>query len=157
MTFKLMAAVGAMALVSLAAAPAASAEAVVVGTSDPIVTQTALARAPAKGGAKLTVTSPSIQHGGDIDFAYTQYRTNIFPGLKWTKGPKGTRTYAIVMQDSDLVIRGGPVLHWVLFNIPANVTTLEKGMTVQPAGATYGPNYKGKEQPYLGPRTPPGA
>jgi len=60
------------------------------------------------------------------------------------------------MQDTDLVVRGGPVLHWALFNIPAGVTKLEKGMTVQPAGSTYGPNYKGKEQPYLGPRTPPG-
>lgn len=151
MIFKLMATIGATVLVGLTAAPAALAQA-----PNPAAAQLALEKAPAKGGAKLTVTSPSIKQGGDIDLAYTQYRTNTFPGLAWTKGPKGTVSYAIIMQDTDLIIRGAPVLHWVLFNIPANVTKLEKGMTARPAGSTYGPNYKGKEQPYLGPRTPPG-
>jgi para-nitrobenzyl esterase len=151
MIFKLMPAIGATILLSLTAAPAAIAQA-----SDAAAAAPALVRLPARGGAMLTVTSPSIKAGGDIDLAYTQYRGNTFPGLAWTKGPKGTVSYAIVMQDTDLVVRGGPVLHWVLFNIPANVTTLAKGMTARPAGSTYGPNYKGKEQPYLGPRTPPG-
>jgi phosphatidylethanolamine-binding protein (PEBP) family uncharacterized protein len=67
----------------------------------------------------------------------------------------------IIMQDSGMLLRGGPVLHWTLFNIPATVTKLEKGMApdAKPAGSSYGPNYQPNPavgKPYLGPRTPPG-
>ncbi|HET9160361.1 MAG TPA: YbhB/YbcL family Raf kinase inhibitor-like protein [Caulobacteraceae bacterium] len=113
---------------------------------------------PAKGGTHLTVTTPGWKDGGDISFEYTQYRTNTFPGLSWTSGPPATQSYAVILQDTDLSIRGAPVLHWVLYNIPKTVTKLEPGMapTGNPPGSAYGPNYQGSARPYLGPRTPPG-
>jgi Raf kinase inhibitor-like YbhB/YbcL family protein len=113
---------------------------------------------PAKSGAKLTVTTPGWKEGEDIAFRYTQYQGNTFPGLDWTAGPAGTKSYAIIMQDPDISIRGTPILHWSMVNIPASVTKLEAGMAPEgkPAGSIYGPNYKGLAQPYLGPRTPPG-
>ena len=118
----------------------------------------ALVEFPAKGGAKLTVTTPAWTDGADIPFENTQYRTNTFPGLNWTAGPAGTKTYVLIMQDTDLAIRGAPVLHWVLYNIPGNVAKLDPGMqpTGNPPGSSYGPNYQGTNKPYLGPRTPPG-
>lgn len=118
--------------------------------------RTAIDLLPARG--KLTVTSPAFKDGGDIPFENTQYRGNVFPGLNWTKGPVATRSYAIVMQDSSLLVRGAPVLHWTMFNIPASVTRLEAGMApdAKPAGSAYGPNYKGAAVSYTGPRTPPG-
>jgi Raf kinase inhibitor-like YbhB/YbcL family protein len=111
---------------------------------------------PAK--AKLTVTTPAWKDGADIPFANTQYQGNAFPGLEWTKGPAATKSYAIVMQDSGMVMRGSPILHWSIVNIPADVTKLPVGMKPEekPAAAIYGPNYRGATQPYLGPRTPPG-
>lgn len=111
---------------------------------------------PAKSNAALTVTSPAFQNLGDIPFENTQYRTNTFPGLSWTAGPAGTRSYAIVMQDADAMVGGGPILHWTMVNIPASVTSLPTGMSEPPAGASYGPNIRGANQPYMGPRTPPG-
>lgn len=118
----------------------------------------ALTELPARGGAKLTVTTPAWQPGADIPFENTQYRGNTFPGLSWTAGPAGTRSYAIIMQDTDAAIRGAPILHWVMYNIPANVTSLPAGMApdANPAGSAYGPNYMGTSRPYLGPRTPRG-
>ena len=118
--------------------------------------RTAIDLLPAKG--KLTVTTPAFKDGGDIPFENTQYRGNVFPGLTWTKGPKATTSYAIIMQDSSLLVRGAPVLHWTMFNIPAGVTRLEPGMApdAKPAGSLYGVNYKGAATPYTGPRTPPG-
>ena len=116
--------------------------------------QLALTTVPAKGAAKLTVTSPAFTHMGDIPFENTQYRGNTFPGLVWTAGPAGTRTYAVILQDTDFVMRGGPILHWTMFNIAG--TKLDAGMTTAPAGATDGPNMRGANQPYMGPRTPPG-
>jgi Raf kinase inhibitor-like YbhB/YbcL family protein len=111
---------------------------------------------PAK--AKLTVSTPGWKNGDDIPFQYTQYQGNNFPGLEWTKGPTATKSYAIIMQDSGLVMRGSPILHWSIVNIPANVTKLPANMKPEekPAAAVYGPNYRGPTQPYLGPRTPPG-
>ena len=107
---------------------------------------------------EIDVMSGGWPAGGDIPFKYTQYEGNEFPGLNWTEGPEGTQSYAIIMQDSDLVVRGAPILHWSVVNIPASVTSLKVGMKPEekPAGAIYGPNYKGAAQPYLGPRTPPG-
>jgi len=114
----------------------------------------ALTAAPAKGGAKLTVTSPAFQHMADVPFENTQYRTNTFPGLKWTAGPAGTKSYAVIMQDTDAVIGGTAILHWTMFNIAG--TSLDTGMTTAPAGSTFGPNIRGASQAYMGPRTPAG-
>jgi Raf kinase inhibitor-like YbhB/YbcL family protein len=111
---------------------------------------------PAKD--KLTVTTPGWKNNEDIPFTYTQYQGNNFPGLEWSKGPASTKSYAIIMQDSGFVMRGSPILHWSIVNIPANVTKLAAGMKPEekPAGSIYGPNYQGAGKPYLGPRTPPG-
>ena len=116
--------------------------------------QLALTAAPAKGGAKLTVTSPGFKHMSDIPFEYTQYQGNKFPGLEWTAGPAGTKSYVVIMQDTDAVMRGGPILHWTMFNIPG--TKLDDGMTTPPTGASNGPNMRGANQAYMGPRTPAG-
>ncbi len=116
----------------------------------------AMATVPAKSTVKLTVTSPAFSAGGDIPFENTQYRGNVFPGFAWTAGPAGTKSYTVIMQDGDGARNGTPYLHWTMINVPASVTKLAPGMTTQPAGATYGPNYKGLNQPYLGPRTPAG-
>jgi Raf kinase inhibitor-like YbhB/YbcL family protein len=113
---------------------------------------------PAANAPKLTVTTAGWQHNADIPYAFTQYRTNTFPGLTWSAGPAGTRSYAIIMQDTDLVMRGSPILHWSVVNIPAATRSLPQGMApdAKPAGAIYGPNYQGAGRPYLGPRTPAG-
>jgi para-nitrobenzyl esterase len=114
----------------------------------------ALANLPAAG--KLTVSSPAFKDGGDIPFENTQYRGNKFPGLMWSKGPAATKSYAVIMQDTDGIRNGQPIFHWSLYNVPATVTKLDAGMTAPPAGATYGPNIRGAAQAYMGPRTPAG-
>jgi para-nitrobenzyl esterase len=118
----------------------------------------ALVEFPAKGGAKLTVTTPAWQDGGDIPYENTQYRGNVFPGLAWSRGPSGTQSYAVIMQDTGAIVRGAPILHWTLYNIPAGVRKLDAGMTPtgNPPGSSYGPNIRAAAQPYMGPRTPPG-
>jgi len=143
------------------AAPAAAAAlfalAGVVSAQQPVGTgpaALALQTLPAK--ASLTVSTPAFANGGDIPFENTQYKSNTFPGLTWSKGPDGTKSYVVIMQDNDLVYRGSFVLHWTLFNVPGAVTTLPPGMTTAPTGAVYGPNYKGPSVAYTGPRTPPG-
>lgn len=89
------------------------------------------------GSAVLTVTTPGWKNGADIAYTFTQFQGNTFPGLTWSKGPAATKSDAIIMQDTDLVMRGSPILHWSVVNIPAGVTTLPAGMKPKeiPAGS----------------------
>jgi Raf kinase inhibitor-like YbhB/YbcL family protein len=139
----------------LAVAPALSAQQPPTAT-EPGAALLALVNAPAKGAARLTVSSPAFTAGGDIPFENTQYRGNVFPGLSWSGGPAGTKSYAVILQDADAMVRGAPILHWTMVNIPATVMTLAAGMTAPPSGAQNGPNIRGANQAYMGPRTPPG-
>jgi hypothetical protein len=87
-----------------------------------------------RNGRTLTVTSPAFNDGADIPFENTQYRGNIFPGLRWTPGPAATRSYVVVMQGESL--KGTLTsIHLSLYNISAAVTHLEAGMTAPPPGA----------------------
>lgn len=124
--------------------------------TEPGAAQLALLNLPAKGAAKLTVTSPAFRAGGDIPFENTQYRGNVFPGLSWSAGPAGTKAYVVILQDGDAMVRGAPILHWTMVNIPASVMKLDAAMSAPPTGAAYGPNIRGAAQAYMGPRTPAG-
>jgi len=124
--------------------------------TEPGMALLALPNLPAKGDAKLLVLSPAFKAGGDIPFENTQYKGNVFPGLSWTAGPAGTKSYVVIMQDGDAMVRGAPILHWTMANIPDSAVKLDAGMSAPPAGASYGPNIRGATQAYMGPRTPAG-
>jgi para-nitrobenzyl esterase len=145
----------ALSALGLAAAPWAHAQAPPPAT-EVGADQVVLTSIPAKGGAKLMVSSPAFHEGGDIPFENTQYRGNVFPGLKWSRGPRGTKSYVVIMQDADAVFKGNAILHWTLYDVPATVGQLDAGMTAPPAGAMYGPNIRGPMQAYMGPKTPAG-
>lgn len=97
----------------------------------------------------LAVTSPAFRNGGAIPCRNTQYCGNVFPGVKWSAGPAGTRSYAVIMQ--------GPgegtlfSIHIQAYNIPASVRELPPGMTAPPAGASLGANVHGYHHTYAGP------
>jgi para-nitrobenzyl esterase len=124
--------------------------------TEPGASMLALVNLPAKDGAKVTVSTPAFAAGGDIPFENTQYRGNIFPGLEWSAGPSATKSYVVILQDGDALHDGAPIFHWSMINIPASITKLEAKMSAPPAGASYGPNMRGENQPYLGPHTPAG-
>jgi para-nitrobenzyl esterase len=141
---------------ALTLAPAASfAQAPAVG-AEPGAALLARANLPPKDKARLTVTSPAFKAGGDIPFENTSYRGNVFPGLAWSHGPRGTKSYAVIMQDDDAIHNGAPLLHWTMYDIPADTTKLDAAMAAAPAGAHNGPNMGGASVGYLGPHTPPG-
>lgn len=144
------------AVLSITAAFALSAQAAPPKDPEVGIAQLALTNAPAKGNVKLTVTTPAFKHMGDIPLENTQYQGNKFPGLEWTAGPAGTKTYVVIMQDTDVLRNGAPILHWSMVDIPASTTKLPAGMSEAPPGTMYGPNIRGMMQAYMGPRTPAG-
>jgi Raf kinase inhibitor-like YbhB/YbcL family protein len=67
---------------------------------------------------------------------------NLSPDLKWTAGPKGTKSYAVTVYDPDAPTGSG-WWHWLVYNLPADVTALkagsgEVGGKRLPTGAVHG-------------------
>ncbi|EFK06637.1 Raf-like protein [delta proteobacterium NaphS2] len=79
----------------------------------------------------FTLTSPTIKPGAFLtnDQVFNGFGCsgkNQSPALKWTPGPTGTKSYAITVYDPDAPTGSG-WWHWVVYNIPANVTELPLG------------------------------
>lgn len=51
---------------------------------------------------------------------------NLSPALSWRHPPKGTRSFAVTAYDPDAPTGSG-WWHWVVYNIPADVTELKTG------------------------------
>ena len=85
---------------------------------------------------------------------------NISPQLSWENAPEGTKYFAVTMYDKDAPTGSG-FWHWVVFNIPANITELKSGAgevakKMLPKEAIQSITDFGKTG-YGGPCPPPGA
>ena len=56
--------------------------------------------APARTGTRLNVTSDAFLSGEGLDERYTQSGENMSPPVAWTKGPNGTLSHAIIVEDA---------------------------------------------------------
>ena len=113
--------------------------------------------APARGGARLRVTSDAFLSGGTIDERYTQNGENVSPPVAWTRGPTGTLSYAIIIEDAG-VKRAEPVTHWIVYNLPSTRNRITENQPAQAqidAGALQGLNVR-KAAGFVGPKPPAG-
>ncbi|HTR47652.1 MAG TPA: YbhB/YbcL family Raf kinase inhibitor-like protein [Verrucomicrobiae bacterium] len=109
----------------------------------------------------LVISSTSFGDGTRIPQKYTctattpppsgprNISTGISPELEWRNVPKGTVTLALIMHDPDAHIAKAPtdITHWLVFNIPADATSLPEGVAPEaplPNGALQGTNITGK-------------
>ncbi len=79
----------------------------------------------------FTLTSTSFDKGGVIPKGLfynglTCNGENLSPQLSWKGAPEGTRSYVITMFDMDAPTGSG-WWHWGVYNIPADVNSLEEG------------------------------
>jgi Raf kinase inhibitor-like YbhB/YbcL family protein len=120
--------------------------------------------------ARLQVQLDGVAPGGrlPVSAAYCPPETmdpsqyDISPGVTWSRGPAGTRSYALIMTDLDvpkdlsLINKPGvtitadtprvPFIHWVLVDIPSAITHLQQGVEGSgfvPKGKPSGPTDHG--------------
>ena len=73
----------------------------------------------------LQFTSDAFANGQSIPAKYSCIGKNISPALAWTEPPTGTQSFALIVDDPDAPM--GTWVHWVLYNIPADVRSLQEG------------------------------
>lgn len=92
--------------------------------------------------ADFSLSSPGMQDGGALPAAQVANTfgcsgENISPALQWSNAPADTKSFVVSLYDPDAPTGSG-FWHWVMFNIPADVTALPAGISPQagaPAGA----------------------
>jgi Raf kinase inhibitor-like YbhB/YbcL family protein len=129
-----------------------------MATSDAGTVSVRAPQAP-KNGASLRVTSESITEGAPIpmDNVFTHCGgKNTAPQLSWSGAPEGTKSFAITCFDPDAPTGSG-YWHWLAFNIPADVSSLDSGAgnDEEPAGGNSGFSDFGMNS-YGGPCPPKG-
>lgn len=80
------------------------------------------------GGAAmaLELKSSAFSDKGVVPRRYTCEGQNISPDLKWDGVPAATVTFALICDDPDAPM--GTWVHWVVYNIPADVRGFREGM-----------------------------
>ena len=76
--------------------------------------------------ARLTVTSGAFQEGATVPKEHAGEGADKSPPLAWSGAPAGTKEFAVIVHDPDAPV--GTWYHWVLYNIPADVTSLSAGV-----------------------------
>ncbi|MCX8009973.1 MAG: YbhB/YbcL family Raf kinase inhibitor-like protein [Ignavibacteria bacterium] len=73
---------------------------------------------------EIKVESSAFKEGEFIPSKYTCDGENISPQIKWSNYPKETKSFALINDDPDAPI--GDWVHWVVYNIPADVNELNE-------------------------------
>lgn len=110
----------------------------------------------------MRLTTHAFADGAIIPLKYTQASPDgaVSPELTWTNVPPGTQSFVLWMHDVDLALNktSEDNLHWLVWNIPGEDTTLPEKV---PTGAKLpngsyqvsyaGPSYRGPGAPATGP------
>ena len=98
----------------------------------------------------MALTSPAFNDGKAIPSKFTCDGEDISPELDWFGTPEGTVSLALIMDDPDAP--AGTWVHWVLYNMPMDLSGLREGMTGVGVDGTNSWNQTG----YGGPCPPSG-
>jgi Raf kinase inhibitor-like YbhB/YbcL family protein len=105
--------------------------------------------------ASLWVRSSSFADGALIAGRLTCDGANLSPQLHWQSAPRGTKSFAIVMDDPDTPT---DFTHWLVYNFAPGVRELAEGASTEgamPQGSAEGKNDFGRPG-YGGPCPPRG-
>lgn len=94
--------------------------------------------------AAFSLSSPAFKDHGSIPARHTCQGGDVSPALAWKSAPAGTKSFALIEDDPDAPDPAAPQttwVHWVVYDIPANVSSLAEGASkAMPAGSRDGVN-----------------
>ena len=109
----------------------------------------------------MPLTSSAFSDGGWMPQKYSQAGAEVSPPLEWGMAPDSVKSYVLIVHDLDAATgRTGTddVLHWMVWNIPAQSTRLPEDIPHGPQLAdssrqisVSGPYYRGPGAPANGP------
>ena len=91
----------------------------------------------------LTLTSADFAANGSIPSKHTCEGADSSPQLSWSGAPPQTKSFVLIVDDPDAPDPAAPKMtwvHWVLYNVPASTSAIERGATSLPTGAKQGVN-----------------
>jgi Raf kinase inhibitor-like YbhB/YbcL family protein len=103
----------------------------------------------------FTITSSAFKHNARLDDKYCNFSSNISLPFEWKYPPKDVQSFALVIHDP----QGGDWIHWAVFNIPKNCTSIAEGASQtsnMPAGSVELKN-EFSTAGYGGPQPPEGS
>jgi Raf kinase inhibitor-like YbhB/YbcL family protein len=74
----------------------------------------------------FTVTSADLEDGQPLKDDHVAHAGDSSPQLSWSGAPEGTKSYTVTCFDPDAPTPSG-FWHWVLVDLPADVTSLDAG------------------------------
>jgi Raf kinase inhibitor-like YbhB/YbcL family protein len=99
----------------------------------------------------LGVSSTAFSANGEIPVDYTCDGANRSPQLAWSAPPRGTKSFAVVVDDPDAP--SGTLTHWILYNLDAEMRALPEG--VDPATLNGASGLNDFKRPTYGGPCPP--
>lgn len=111
----------------------------------------------------MQITSTAFKANQPIPRQYSGEGQDLSPPLRWAGAPAGTLGFALLCEDPDAPRtpqRTHNFVHWILYNLPGNVTELPEGLPRrgfidQPVTAAQGANSLGNTG-WNGPMPPVG-
>ncbi|RNL65797.1 YbhB/YbcL family Raf kinase inhibitor-like protein [Nocardioides marmoriginsengisoli] len=108
--------------------------------------------------AGFTVTSADVTDGQPLKDDQVNAFGDTSPQLSWSGAPEGTQSYTITCFDPDAPTPSG-FWHWVLVDVPADVTSLPAGAGALGAnlpGGAFQCRNDGGPKAFMGAAPPPG-
>lgn len=105
----------------------------------------------------MQITSSAFQPGGAIPSRFTCEGDDISPEFSWSEIPAEAKSLALIIHDPDAP-RANGFTHWVLFNIPPDVSRISENVSKQAAMTEFGTQGKNDygRIGYAGPCPPSG-
>jgi Raf kinase inhibitor-like YbhB/YbcL family protein len=104
----------------------------------------------------MKLSSTAWQDGGVIPTKFAQPGRDVSPMLSWSPIPEGTNSFVLIAHDIDGATGNGTddLLHWLVWNIPKDATSLPEGIPQAPQRADGSRQISASRPYYRGPAAP---
>jgi len=88
-------------------------------------------------GDMVNLSSPAFANRARLPERFTADGAGVSPPLQWSEPPPETRSFALIVEDPDAPVPN-PLVHAILWDIPASIRTLDEGAIVSDSAGAKG-------------------